>query len=79
MYAWRMRYAHAQSGRVEPVSEMSALDRSEREDEITAWMEDRGIDNAWEISDAFVEAGVTSDDLEEVAAATTRRRRSATS
>ena len=50
------------------VADMSALDRSEREDEITAWMEDRGVDNAWEISDAFVEAGVTSDDLEEVAA-----------
>lgn len=50
------------------ITSLSALDRSEREEEITDWMEERGIENAWEISDAFVEAGVTSDDLEEVAA-----------
>ena len=30
-------------------------------------MEDRGVENAWEISDAFVEAGLTSDDLNEAA------------
>ena len=49
------------------VADMTALARSEREEEITAWLEDHGVDNAWQISDAFVEAAITSDDLEEVA------------
>ena len=46
---------------------MTALARSEREEEITAWLETHGVENAWEISDAFVEAAITSNDLEEVA------------
>ena len=49
------------------VANMAGLARSEREEEITAWLEAHGVENAWEISDAFVEAAITSKDLEEVA------------
>jgi signal transduction histidine kinase len=43
------------------------LERSEREEELTAWLEDHGVANAWEIAGTFVDAGLAIDDLEEFA------------
>jgi signal transduction histidine kinase len=43
------------------------LERSKREEELTAWLEDHGVANAWEIAGTFVDAGLAIDDLEEFA------------
>ncbi len=43
---------------------------SEAEAAIETWMEDRGIERAWELAPALAEAGVTEHDLETVAAGT---------
>ena len=39
----------------------------EAEDELTDWLEDHGIDNAWDLAPALVAAGVTTDGLDEIA------------
>ncbi len=43
---------------------LSALERSEREDEIGDWLEDAGLDEGWQLAEAFVEAGLQLEDLE---------------
>jgi signal transduction histidine kinase len=47
---------------------LGAVQRSEREDAISDWLEGRGVDDAWSYSEALVEAGLSPDHLEEVAA-----------
>jgi signal transduction histidine kinase len=47
---------------------LSALEESEREDEIRDWLEDRDVPNAWELAPIFTSAGTTSEFLENVAA-----------
>jgi signal transduction histidine kinase len=46
---------------------LSPLERSGREEELTAWLEDHGVANAWEIAGTCVDAGLAIDDLEELA------------
>lgn len=46
---------------------LSALERSDREDELADWFEDHGIDNGWQIAEIFVAAGVKPDELSELA------------
>jgi signal transduction histidine kinase len=46
---------------------LSPLDRSEREEELGGWLEDRGAADAWEIAGTFVDAGLGIDDLEQFA------------
>ena len=46
---------------------LSPLERSGQEEELTAWLEDRNVANAWEIAGTFVDAGLAIDDLEEFA------------
>ena len=48
-----------------PLIDLSPLDRSEREEEITAWLEDHDVADAWDIAGTFVDAGLAIDDLEE--------------
>jgi signal transduction histidine kinase len=48
--------------------ELSALETSDREDQIGEWLEDRGIAAAWEYAPTFVEAGLDTDWLERVSA-----------
>ncbi len=43
---------------------MDALDRSDREDRITAWLETRGVTRPWELAPALVEAEADDDCLE---------------
>ncbi len=47
---------------------MDALDRSDREDRITAWLEKRGVTRPWELAPALVEAEADDDCLEKLSA-----------
>lgn len=49
-------------------TELSPLQRSDREDELGEWLETQGVENAWEIAPTFVGAGVTTDDLQKLTA-----------
>lgn len=48
--------------------ELSALEASDREDELGDWLEDHNIIGAWDYAPTFVEAGLDTDWLERVAA-----------
>ena len=47
---------------------LSPLERSEREEALAAWMEERGLADAWQISGTYADAGLRVDDLESLAA-----------
>jgi signal transduction histidine kinase len=47
---------------------MDALDRSDREDRITAWLERRGVTRPWELAPALVEAEADDDCLDKMSA-----------
>ena len=51
-----------------PPSVLDTLERSEREEEFADWLDARKIQNIWELSSAFVDAGCSVDTLNEVAA-----------
>jgi signal transduction histidine kinase len=43
---------------------LSPLERSDRENAIAEWLEANGVQNVWQMAAAFVDAGVTADDLD---------------
>jgi signal transduction histidine kinase len=47
--------------------DLSALERSDREDELGEWMEERDVGMPWEMAPTFVAAGLAAGDLERVA------------
>jgi signal transduction histidine kinase len=47
-----------------PALTLDTLKRSEREDEVGFWLEDHGVEEAWELSPTLVGAGLGLDDLE---------------
>jgi signal transduction histidine kinase len=49
-------------------ADLDALTRSDREYEVESWLEDRNIDNTWELAPALVEMGYTPDKLTSLAA-----------
>ncbi|MFD4506851.1 ATP-binding protein [Streptomyces sp. NPDC058457] len=55
--------------RVAKASSLSPLEAADREDALTDWLEDHGIDHGWELAPTFVQAGLDVDWLEQVAAA----------
>ncbi|MFJ8492596.1 ATP-binding protein [Streptomyces sp. NPDC094038] len=55
--------------RVAKASSLSPLETADREDTLTDWLEDRGIEHGWELAPTFVQAGLDVDWLEQVAAA----------
>ncbi|MEV6836669.1 ATP-binding protein [Streptomyces sp. NPDC051133] len=55
--------------RVAKAPVLSPLEAADREDLLTDWLEDHGIDYGWQISPTFVQAGLDVDWLEQVAAA----------
>ncbi|MEV7980260.1 ATP-binding protein [Streptomyces sp. NPDC086519] len=55
--------------RVAKASSLSPLETSDREDALTDWLEDHGIEHGWELAPTFVQAGLDIDWLEQVAAA----------
>jgi signal transduction histidine kinase len=47
---------------------MDALDRSDREERVTAWLEKRGVNRPWELAPAIVDAEAGDDCLEKMSA-----------
>ncbi len=54
--------------RVAKAPALSPLEASDREDTLTDWLEDHGIDQGWQLAPTFVQAGLDVDWLEHVAA-----------
>ncbi len=50
--------------------QLKALERSRLEDEITDWLEDRGVAGGWKMAETFVDAGFTPACLDDIAAQT---------
>ncbi|MFI9646396.1 ATP-binding protein [Streptomyces sp. NPDC052040] len=48
---------------------LSPLEASDREDALGDWLDDHGIEGAWQLAPAFVQAGLDTDWLDRVAAA----------
>ncbi|MGW3146334.1 ATP-binding protein [Streptomyces sp. NPDC001177] len=55
--------------RVSKAPALSPLEASDREDVLTDWLENHGIDYGWQLAPTFVQAGLDVDWLEQVAAA----------
>ena len=47
--------------------ELSPLEQSDREDALSDWLEDRGIDRAWELAPTLVSGGIEAECLQELA------------
>lgn len=45
-------------GRAEKALPLQPLEQSDREDELSAWLEDHSIENGWELAPTFAESGV---------------------
>lgn len=45
---------------------LDAITRSDREEEIGEWLENRNVPDAWELAEPLVAAGLTTEDLEQV-------------
>ncbi len=52
---------------VGPQKPMNSLDRSDREDELSTWLQQHQIEGVWDISGTLVDVGCTLDTLERVA------------
>jgi signal transduction histidine kinase len=55
--------------RVAKAQTLSPLEASDREDELTDWLDDHGVTESWQIAPTFVQAGLDVDWLDQVAAA----------
>lgn len=55
--------------RVAKAPSLSPLEASDREDALSDWLDDHGIEGGWQIAPTFVQAGLDIDWLERVAAA----------
>ena len=55
--------------RIGSAGELSALERSDREDVLGEWLDDHEVPQPWELAGVFVAAGLGADELERVAAA----------
>ncbi|HEU4318882.1 MAG TPA: ATP-binding protein [Acidimicrobiia bacterium] len=53
----------------EPGPPLSALERADAEDQLVTWLESLGVDAAWDIAPALIEAGWTQAKLEEAVSA----------
>jgi signal transduction histidine kinase len=52
--------------RAENTGELDSLERSDLEDEVALWLEDRGVEEAWEVSPTLVAAGLDVTWLDEL-------------
>ncbi|MEU9156712.1 ATP-binding protein [Streptomyces sp. NPDC048417] len=55
--------------RVAKAPAMSPLEATDREDALSDWLDDHGMDNGWQLAPTFVQAGLDVDWLEQVEAA----------
>ncbi|MEU6577840.1 ATP-binding protein [Streptomyces sp. NPDC046805] len=55
--------------RVAKTTALGPLETADREDALADWLEDHGIDHGWQLAPAFVQAGLDTDWLEQVATA----------
>ena len=55
--------------RVAKAQTLSPLEASDREDELTDWLDDHGVTESWQIAPTFVQAGLDVEWLDQVAAA----------
>jgi signal transduction histidine kinase len=55
--------------RIGSAGELSALERSDREEVLGEWLDEHDVTQPWELAGVFVAAGLDADDLERVAAA----------
>jgi signal transduction histidine kinase len=46
--------------------ELSAVEESAREEELAAWLDERGVSGAWELAPIFVAGGTTTDFLDKI-------------
>ncbi|MEX5719148.1 sensor histidine kinase [Geodermatophilus maliterrae] len=53
--------------RIGTAAELTALERSDREDELGDWLEDHDVDRPWELAAVFVPAGLDVECLQQVA------------
>ncbi len=56
------------AGRAENAPELDPLDRSDLEDEVAIWLEDRGVEDACDLAPSIVGAGLDADWLEDLEA-----------
>jgi len=47
-------------------AQMNSLEQSDREEIVSAWLEEHGIEDAWKLSGNLVEAGIDAADLEQL-------------
>ena len=57
------------SASARPAPALLPLEASDREDELSTWLDDRGVADAWEMALSFVAAGISVDELGQIAAA----------
>jgi signal transduction histidine kinase len=57
------------AGRAAKVKPLSPLEQSDHEEELSDWLDELGVANAWEMAASFVMARVTLDELTELTAA----------
>lgn len=55
--------------RVAKATALSPLEASDREDTISDWLDDHGIGDGWQLAPTFVQAGLDTDWLDQIAAA----------
>ena len=53
--------------RMPTVPELSPVQTSDREDELTGWLDDNGVSSGWELAPTLVASGVSVEDLRRVA------------
>jgi signal transduction histidine kinase len=65
-----LRLQSQTASRVTRAPELTAMQASDREDEIADWLADHGVADSWELAPSFVQAGLDTDWLTQAAAAT---------
>jgi signal transduction histidine kinase len=48
------------AGVLEPMAADNPLERMQREEELTSWLESKGVDRPWDVAEAFLDAGLST-------------------
>ncbi len=63
----QIAFACSLGEQVAQAKNLSTVERSAREDEVADWLEERGVDDAFDLAETFVEAGLDIEALERIA------------